>query len=312
MNPTGITYHETGNTSVGADAKAHANYISGGSGGRKVSWHYSVDDGDIVYQHLEEDQVAYHTGTAAGNNTQIGIEICVNQGIDTVRARRNAARLGAQILHRRGWGINQVTTHKRWSGKNCPRTLLPHWASFIRMIEQELAALRGTAAKPAPVVIPAPPTATPLLRAGAQGEAVKRMQLQLIRHGHRLTKFGADGHFGDETLRAVRAFQGSRKLVVDGIVGPATWAALNSAAPAPAPPSNNKQRPTIRRNARGADVKYLQTRLLYHGEQLPKFGVDSHFGAETEAAVKRFQRRKKIGVDGIVGPQTWQRIDASK
>jgi peptidoglycan hydrolase-like protein with peptidoglycan-binding domain len=36
----------------------------------------------------------------------------------------------------------------------------------------------------------------------------------------------ADGRFGQQTLAAVREFQRRRGLVIDGIVGPATWTAL--------------------------------------------------------------------------------------
>lgn len=31
--------------------------------------------------------------------------------------------------------IEKVVTHKHWSGKNCPRKLLPRWSEFIGMVQ---------------------------------------------------------------------------------------------------------------------------------------------------------------------------------
>lgn len=62
---------------------------------------------------------------------------------------------------------------------------------------------------------------------------VKEIQEALIKLGHKLPKFGADGHMGDETTQAVIAFQRSAGLVPDGKVGPQTLQALRQAtAPA--------------------------------------------------------------------------------
>ncbi len=55
----------------------------------------------------------------------------------------------------------------------------------------------------------------------------------------------------------------------------------------------------------GEAVERLQRRLLGLGYKLPVYGADGWFGAETEAAVKEFQRRNGLGVDGYVGPVTW-------
>lgn len=66
----------------------------------------------------------------------------------------------------------------------------------------------------------------PLLRYGARGEEVRRMQSLLLRQGRCLPKYGADGVFGSETLTALRRFQAARGLTADGVCGPKTWAAL--------------------------------------------------------------------------------------
>ena len=57
-------------------------------------------------------------------------------------------------------------------------------------------------------------------------ELVKFVQRRLIIKGYDVGKDGADGKFGKNTEKAVRKFQQSRKLSVDGIVGIKTIMAL--------------------------------------------------------------------------------------
>jgi hypothetical protein len=61
------------------------------------------------------------------------------------------------------------------------------------------------------------------LENGAESELVKTLQQLLLAKGYNLPKYGADGEFGSETEKAVIAFQKSKKLTVDGIVGKNTW-----------------------------------------------------------------------------------------
>lgn len=56
-----------------------------------------------------------------------------------------------------------------------------------------------------------------------QGDDVKKVQQALLEAGFQID---VDGIFGSQTNKAVVQFQQQRKLVVDGIVGPATLAAL--------------------------------------------------------------------------------------
>ena len=60
-------------------------------------------------------------------------------------------------------------------------------------------------------------TAKKTLRLGDKGSDVLALQKRL---------FALDGHFGPTTEAAIKAFQQSRGLTPDGIVGPATWEAL--------------------------------------------------------------------------------------
>jgi N-acetylmuramoyl-L-alanine amidase len=83
---------------------------------------------------------------------------------------------------------------------------------------------------PATVVAPraaAAPVAVegdPVLRKGAEGPAVSRLQRRLQQLGF----YGGpiDGGFGDETEAAVKAAQRSAGLEEDGIVGEGTWRSI--------------------------------------------------------------------------------------
>lgn len=79
---------------------------------------------------------------------------------------------------------------------------------------------------------PTPGGDKPTLRKGSKGAYVVELQTALIALGYDLGSYGADGNYGKATEAAVKAFQKDRGLVVDGVCGPKTWAALE-AAPAP-------------------------------------------------------------------------------
>lgn len=57
----------------------------------------------------------------------------------------------------------------------------------------------------------------------------------------------------------------------------------------------------IKKGSKGESVKWLQYELNKHGYKL---SVDGDFGAKTEAAVRDFQSKNKLVVDGIVGKNT--------
>lgn len=65
----------------------------------------------------------------------------------------------------------------------------------------------------------------PTIRKGSTGPDVTYCQTLLCQKSF---PTGVDGVFGSDTERQVKAFQSSRYLVDDGIVGPATWTALEA------------------------------------------------------------------------------------
>ena len=64
-----------------------------------------------------------------------------------------------------------------------------------------------------------------------------------------------------------------------------------------------------RRGSKGDDVCQLQRRLQELG--FYRGNIDGDFGGETELAVRRFQRDRGMGVDGVVGVDTWRALFSS-
>lgn len=64
---------------------------------------------------------------------------------------------------------------------------------------------------------------TPEVKKGDKGAAVELLQRLLVGHGYSVGVCGCDGDFGNDTVKAVKSFQKNKGLVIDGIVGVATW-----------------------------------------------------------------------------------------
>jgi N-acetylmuramoyl-L-alanine amidase len=108
---------------------------------------------------------------------------------------------------------------------------------------------------------------------------------------------GADYDAGTEV--AVRAFQQSRGLSVDGKVGDETWRALDAAR------WRLGQRAlyqAVTDPLVGDDVRQLQERLLEMGYDLGR--ADGVYGGYTARAVAQFQREVGLAPDGSCGPAT--------
>ena len=162
-------------------------------------------------------------------------------------------------------------------------------------------------------------TPTPTLKKGASGASVSEMQ-QLLKNAG-FDPGAIDGKFGPNTEKALKAFQKAMGLVVDGICGPKSWAALKagstpssspvgSAAPASASPAAvapSSTKPVLKKGSSGASVSEMQQLLKNLG--FDPGAVDGQFGPGTEKALKAFQSAKGLAVDGICGPNTWAALN---
>ena len=126
--------------------------------------------------------------------------------------------------------------------------------------------------------------------------------------------------FDRETEEAVRVFQSTFDLAVDGVVGKATWyklvylyVGLNRLSELVSLgqqfQSFSFQYPgLLRQGDRGSDVSVLQYMLALVAEfdpVLTVIQVDGVYGARTAQAVREYQRSRKLTADGVVGEQTW-------
>lgn len=81
------------------------------------------------------------SGTASGNRTSIGIEIC--ESGDYSKALANATELAAKLLKQFGWGTERLFRHYDWSGKICPRLMYDAgkwtgWAAFKIKVSENM------------------------------------------------------------------------------------------------------------------------------------------------------------------------------
>lgn len=139
LTATSITIHNTDNENKGANAAAHAKYMKGADAQkREVSWHFTVDD-KFVYQSLPTTEIGWHAGHKAGNNSSIGVEICMNADLDAKAAYDRAALLAAWLAYRLNIQVpGGIVQHHDWSGKNCPRVLRKNknkgWNEFVTQV----------------------------------------------------------------------------------------------------------------------------------------------------------------------------------
>jgi N-acetylmuramoyl-L-alanine amidase len=140
-----IVVHNTANDASARNEVAYMNRNND-----KVSFHYAIDDKEII-QGIPENRNAWHAGDGTngrGNRKGLSIEICYSKsgGQRFIEAEKLTAKFIAYKLKEKGWGIDRVKKHQDFSGKYCPhRTLDMGWQRFLDMVKSELDKLKGGA-----------------------------------------------------------------------------------------------------------------------------------------------------------------------
>ena len=137
---------------------------------------------------------------------------------------------------------------------------------------------------------------------GGTRSGVAALQVALKNRGYYAGAI--DGVIGPHTIAAVRVFQRKHHLTVDGIPGPITCAALGRYS------RHRLGTRMLTRGDSGWDVAETQFLLKSHG--YPPGALDGRYGGSSVAAVRRFQRRSDLAVDGVVGPATLASLDGEK
>ena len=129
-----------------------------------------------------------------------------------------------------------------------------------------------------------------ILRPGDRGDEVRAVQTTLKALDYKLT---VDGVFGEETEAAVKLFQKRKGITADGKVGLVTLNKLYS--------GGRIGDGVLRPGEWSEEVRKMQNTLKNLGYPVTADGV---FGKDTLAAVKAFQTRNRLRVDGAAGEQT--------
>lgn len=146
------------------------------------------------------------------------------------------------------------------------------------------------------------------LEFGDRGSAVLKLQKALDTLG--FDPNGADGKYGRGTENAVKLYQASRGLEVDGKAGNLTQTSLynelDTLSTTTTTPTTTTGTATLASTLKYGDksdaVKNMQKMLKAIGYD-PN-GVDGSFGAGTQRAVISFQKACSLKTDGLVGSKT--------
>ena len=126
--------------------------------------------------------------------------------------------------------------------------------------------------------------------------------LQIVLKNYGYYELKIDGQFGTASKSALKNFQTENGLVSDGIIGKNTCNSLFDKKNVIKNDSNNVLLNTEKIQKSSESLKISQQKLkelnLYSG------AIDGINGANTKNAIKEFQKKAGLSVDGVLGPNT--------
>lgn len=133
-----IVVHDTGNSSRGAGAMAHKNYVANNR--RGASAHYFVDDSSIV-QFVGDSRSAGAVGDGKGkygitNRNSISVEMCINSDGDYNKTYFNTVELVKNLMLKFNVPLSRVVRHYDASRKSCPNHMKANnWSKWWKFKE---------------------------------------------------------------------------------------------------------------------------------------------------------------------------------
>ena len=258
-----------------ADAKncsaedIHRWHLNNGWSG--AGYHFLVRKDGTIYRLRPEDKVGAH---AYGSNyNSIGICFEGNYMEEDMPAEQIKAGQELVAYLKNKYNITTVQAHRDVCATSCPGNKFP----FDEIANFE----------PSNEIIPQPQENVP------KGNVAEIQATLNDRYG---LNIAVDNIYGNETRKAlVKGLQTElnkqyhRGLAVDGIFGTNTY---NSCI-------------NVRKGAEGNITYLIQAMLVCHSFDIDADGI---FGPATENAVKDFQSRNGLSVDGIVGKNTFNKL----
>ncbi|MEE1061747.1 MAG: N-acetylmuramoyl-L-alanine amidase [Ruminococcus sp.] len=286
-----IVIHYTGND--GDSDENNGNYFKNNSVG--ASAHYFVDS-DSVTRSVADKNIAWHCGDDVyyhkycRNSNSIGIEICddnYNGSIyPSAKTIENTILLTQRLMEKYKIPKENVIRHWDVSHKICPAFWCGSTEKDKRWKSEFWNKLDNSKVPSAPVSSPENNT---------DNNEIKAVQKWL--NSNYNTGLDEDSIYGALTKKAlVKALQTelnrqcSARLDVDGIFGTKTKSAIRN----------------LCIGSKGNLTKVLQGFLICNGYDTN--GFDGIFGNATESAVKSYQKREDLAVDGIAGKDTFSNL----